>query len=142
MRFLDLLRLGTDTLIDMALKGSLTPSTLWTALKGAESYRAAMAAGDVASEDEQLSRAAICAACPSRTSRRVDSIKATASYCGEPFNDRREEADKPTCGCLIAITNDGETISQAGKTMVASEQCPQKKWLAVPLTVNGQDQTS
>jgi hypothetical protein len=128
MRFLDLLRLGTDTLIDMALKGSLTPSTLWTALKGAESYRAAMAAGDVASEDEQLSRAAICAACPSRTSRRVDSIKATASYCGEPFNDRTAEADKPSCGCLVTISVDGQPLGPAGKTMIKSEACPQKRW--------------
>lgn len=129
MKLFQLLKLGTETLIDMALKGSLSPSTLWTALKGAEKYRAAMTDGDVASQDEQISRAAICAACPSRTTRRIDSIKATAGYCGEPFNDRTLELDTPTCGCLVSILVDGEPLAQAGKLMVASEVCPQNKWL-------------
>lgn len=126
MNLLDLLKLGTEELTKKALAGELSPKQLWTAIKGANTYRAAMAAGNICSEAEGERRAAICAQCPSRVEHRIESIGATAGYCGKPF-EAKLNADPPVCGCLVTITVNGST-SPAAKTMVQSEQCPQGKW--------------
>jgi hypothetical protein len=122
----DLLKLGTAELVAKALAGELSAGTLWTAIRGAERYRAAMAAGDVASETEAQRRAQVCANCPSRTSRQVAALGADAHYCGPAFEDRTAETP-PTCGCLISVTVGGKA-APAGKAMVNSERCPQGIW--------------
>lgn len=127
MHLLDLIKLGTEELTKKALAGELTPRQLWTAIKGAQTYRAAMAHGNICSEAEGERRAAICAQCPSRVEHRIETIGATAGYCGKPF-EAKLDADPPVCGCLVTITVNGST-SPAAKAMVQSEQCPQKKWL-------------
>ena len=126
MGWRDILVVGTEELVQRALRGELTAGQLWTAIRGAERYRKAMAAGDVADEAEALRRALICAACPSRSSEEKQAVKATAHYCGEPFVARLSGSE-PTCGCLVGLTVNGETRA-AGKPYVRSEQCPQGKW--------------
>jgi hypothetical protein len=117
----DLVRMATSELVKRALAGELRPSDAWTALRGAEKYRHAVASGDVASEQVQEERANKCWACPSSTSRTTAS-NATGVFCGAPFRET-----PITCGCLTAIRIEGKTYA-GGKTVVASEQCPQKRW--------------
>jgi hypothetical protein len=130
MGWRDILVVGTEELVQRALRGELTAGQLWTALKGAERYRRAMADGDVAAEAEALRRARICAACPSRSSEEKRAVNATAHYCGEAFVARLSPPE-PTCGCLVGLTVNGETTA-AGKVYVLSEQCPQGKWRHSP----------
>lgn len=130
MKLFDLIKLGTEELIHMALSGKLTPSTMWTAIKGADRYRSAMAAGDIAGDNDAKARAEICSNCPSRVRHDIKAIDGTAGYCGSPFVVAMV-GEKPTCGCLVTLTVGGE-FSPAGKTLVASEECPQKLWAACP----------
>jgi hypothetical protein len=116
-----LFTLATSELIRMALAGELGPREVWTALRGAEKYRRAVADGDVADPATQQARADKCWACPSSTSR-TTSTAATGVYCGQPMRET-----PITCGCLTAIRIEGKTYA-GGKTVVASEQCPQRRW--------------
>jgi hypothetical protein len=121
LSLVDLVRLATSELVRLALDGKLSPKDAWTALRGAEKYRHAVASGDVASELLQEERANKCWACPSSTSRTTAS-NATGVFCGAPFRET-----PITCGCLVSIRIEGKTYA-GGKTVVASEQCPQKRW--------------
>jgi hypothetical protein len=116
-----LVTLATSELIRMALAGELGPREVWTALRGAEKYRRAVADGDVADPATQQARADKCWACPSSTSR-TTAANATGVFCGTPFRD-----GVMTCGCLVAVRIEGKTYA-GGKTVVASEQCPQDRW--------------
>lgn len=129
MKLFELLRLGTQELINRALKGELQAGDLWTAVKGAEKYRRALATGDIAPPNEAASRADICANCPSRKLHRIDAIDSDTGYCGEPFRDQTQSRP-PTCGCMVTLTVGGK-LTAAGKVTVASESCPQGRWLAV-----------
>lgn len=102
---------------------------LLNAAKGGATWAAALATGDVADEATVETRRAICRDCPARTIRQLPSMTSPSAWCGEPFADRTtaEKVEDRSCGCLLF-----------GKTLVASQSCPQDKWRAVPLTVNGQ----
>lgn len=111
---------GMETLARMALGGEVAPWMLWTAIRGAERYTAALAAGAPEStEAVKVERYAACAACPHRTARSVFSA-GTAYYCGTPFV---EDSASRTCGCLVALN-----VSAAGKPLLADERCPQGRW--------------
>lgn len=115
-----LIALAADELSSLALSGKLPARDVWTAIKGGRRYFAAIASGDVADEATQAARAAKCWACKSSTSRTTQA--GTGVHCGAAF---RETAT--TCGCLVSIRIEGQTLP-AGKTVVASERCPQQKW--------------
>lgn len=109
--------------------------SLWHGIKGAAKYAAAVAAGDVATDEVAAARAAVCAACPSCKMYTVPSFggEARAWFCGPAFEDRRGEAWTPTCGCAVGFGSERERrveLTAAGKTCVASESCPQSRWLA------------
>jgi hypothetical protein len=117
----DLVRLATPELVRLALDGKLSPKDAWTALRGAEKYRRAVASGDIASESIQEERANVCWSCPSSTSRTATE-NITAVHCGQAYRDTGK-----TCGCLVLVRVNGQ-IAPAGKTVVASEACPQGRW--------------
>lgn len=122
MTVVDLCRLGVDVLSAKALAGEIGPREFWTALRGAAKYREAVAAGDVATTVVADQRLAVCLKCPSRTVEPTSVAGVVAGFCGPAF----EETDR-TCGCLVTIHIDG-TPWAAGKTVVASEWCPQREW--------------
>lgn len=125
MTLIDLCKLGLPALLGMAKAGTLRPTHLWTAVEGASKYRDAIANGDVADDLVAQVRAEVhCGQCPS--ARRVDKAGIQRTFCGEPFENRMNTA-LPTCGCLVAVTVNGET-HPAGKTVVGSEKCPQGKF--------------
>lgn len=113
---------GSETLVRMALDGELSPSVAWVAIKGAEKYRRAVASGDIASAIVAKTRANKCVDCPSSTVRDVGARGMIARYCGPAF----QELDT-TCGCLVSLTVGGSEEA-AGKTVVESEHCTQRKW--------------
>ena len=115
-----LIALAADELTTLALSGKLPARDVWTAIKGARRYFAAIAAGDVADEATQAARAATCWACKSSTSRTTQA--GTGVYCGTAFRE-----GKDTCGCLVVLRIEGKLYA-AGKTMVGTEACPQARW--------------
>lgn len=118
-------RLDPQILVDMALRGELGPDKVWVAMKAAAKYLKAIATGDVAPESEAVKRAGICAICTSCQWESVSSLADTErGWCGVPF----KETDT-TCGCFVALSVHGE-LNVGAKVCVASEQCPQDKWLA------------
>lgn len=128
MTLLDLVKLGGSELVSLALRGCLRPRHLWLAIQGAERYQEAVKTGDIAEQSEQDRRALKCASCRSQCRRGKDQVDATAIYCGPPLE---EHEHPPTCGCLVALLVEGRAVP-AGKTVVASEACPQGRWSAVP----------
>jgi len=128
MTLAELVKLGSGALVDMALSGTIRPRHVWTAFKGAERYRRAMADGDVAVITHAEARVAKCGECPRRTDHPKEG-GSVAHYCGNPF----EELDEGPCGCLVGVTVDGAMLP-AAKTLVASETCPldPPQWLAGP----------
>lgn len=123
----------------------------WTAIVGASKYAAAVASGDIATPDEQALRIARCRTCPSLRVYPVPLLGVYAGFCGTPFKDKR--ADYPaTCGCLTAWgppPPDTSGLDQvvklrvlaglgtAGKACVASERCPQGRWIEEAAQVGG-----
>lgn len=107
----------------------------WTALKGAAKYTEAIARGDIASERDQRERQATCAGCPHKV--RHSALGRYIWTCGPFAQDRTRDANAPTCGCIVMAQGD-ETSSElsgdptraeaAGKAVVASEACPQRRW--------------
>lgn len=100
----------------------------WMASYGARKYAAAIASGDIAHETHIRMRRGTCRACPSMWVGIAKEDTEESSWCGRPEPGGMNAA-LPTCGCFIA-----------GKTAVASEECPQGKWKAVKrveLTVGG-----
>lgn len=89
----------------------------WTAAKGAKTFTIAVLSGDMASAEAVEARRAICRACPSRVRAVAPGAIAESDWCGSPLADRGPKTGPPTCHCLLA-----------GKTMVASQACPQGKW--------------
>ena len=125
MRLRELCAVGTETLVDMTVKGELSASTVWTAIKGADKYRRAIREGDICSGVDAYERAMICLSCQSSTRREAKRAKCVVVYCGTLG---KPEESPATCGCLLA-TIDREGVTHAGgKTLVASESCPQAKW--------------
>lgn len=126
----DLLDLGVDLLITKAKSGELTAENIWLALKGATKYRKAMHKGDVASPELALLRAGMqCAACRTCQQRDTgierDGGIVLALSCGPLLEEHG--GTEPSCGCLVGIRINGRVLP-AGKTMVRSEVCPQRKW--------------
>lgn len=100
-------------------------SRLLTAAKGGAIWAKALATGDIAPEQTTEERRAICRTCESRRVEQLPGMTSPGAWCGPPLENRigEEEIANRTCGCLLY-----------GKTMVASESCPQAKWKAVTLT--------
>lgn len=96
-----------------------------TAAKGGVTWATALATGDVADEETTEKRRAICRDCPMKTVAQLPGMTSPSSWCGKPLEDhtKEPELEARSCGCLLF-----------GKTMVASESCPQQKWTAVTLT--------
>lgn len=88
---------------------------LWTIAKGGAKYAIAHATGDVAPEPVRELRAQICRDCPSRVRTKVLGADGPSDWCGQPFIETSQ-----TCGCLLPA-----------KISVASESCPQLRWLPV-----------
>lgn len=87
---------------------------------GAAKFASAIATGDIAPDNEVEFRRSVCLACPTRKRVQLLGMDAPGDWCGNPLLP----ADQPpSCGCLIY-----------GKTLVASERCPQNKWRAVKAT--------
>lgn len=83
-----------------------------TGIYGAAKFAAALASGDVASDEVSEQRREVCRGCPSRVRKPGLPGLPDSDWCGEPM-----EETPTTCGCLLY-----------GKTMVASERCPAGKW--------------
>jgi hypothetical protein len=130
MNLWQLVRLGTDELVGLALAGRLRPRHVWTALQGAERYRAAVADGDVREPGAAARCAAACAGCPSRVehtlSVTVNGLPVVRGSCG-PFLEDRLGQTPPTCGCLC-FTLVGDELTPAGLTVVETKGCPQGWW--------------
>lgn len=105
---------GGATFVALALDGKIGPMEAWIGMRGAGKYLDAVAAGDVATEDEVKRRLAVCLACPARMADQ--DVPEAAGWCGPPF-EAAELPDGPTCGCLIDA-----------KASVASEMCPRGRW--------------
>lgn len=95
------------------------PGMAWYAMRGGAHYLQSIAAGDCAPMDDVKVRLAVCQQCPS-CQPTPGSPRLLVGYCGQPLHDGREDTP-PTCGCFLPA-----------KVCVASERCPQEKWLAVP----------
>ena len=114
---------GLDRVIQLARANQLERRYLWVAIKGGWTYARAVAMGDVAAYADQVARLRKCVVCSA--AERVPTAKdgVTAIYCGRG----KRMDDGPTCGCLVGITIEG-VASPAGKTHVASEECPRRHW--------------
>lgn len=129
---LELVRLGGDEIIEMAKNGTIRGRHLWVAIKGAETYRRAVAAGDLRPVERAKTCARVCAGCNLRTVREVEvnGTLVVAGYCGKPFEVVKANPKKgtfATCGCLVTMTFGGELLP-AGKAVVQSERCPNELW--------------
>lgn len=51
-------------------------------------------------------------------------VQAKAMYCGKMLT---EDDEANTCGCLVGMLVRGKALP-GGKTVVASESCPQGRW--------------
>lgn len=98
----------------------------WVGVKGAAKYARAVALGDIASADEIMRRREICRGCNAYNvalfpaEQGGDSTDAPSAWCGPALVEILHEGvpiEERSCGCLLA-----------GKTAVASEECPRKKW--------------
>lgn len=127
---------GLERVIQLARANQIERRYLWVAVKGGWKYARAVATGDVAASADQVARLRQCVPCSA--SERVPTSKdgVIAIYCGRG----KRMDDGPTCGCLVGLTikgnkpdgtidhdGDGETVP-AGKTVVASEECPRLKY--------------
>jgi len=101
------------------------PSMAWVGARGASRFALAILAGDVASPEDREVRRAICRECPERVRAKLFGAKSESDWCGAllqrqaPSSNCASCEGAKTCGCLLA-----------GKTMVASEECPLGKWSA------------
>lgn len=129
---MDLAAIGSEQLARMATAGELRGRHLWVAFRGAQRYKAAIGKGDIAGEECQRARAGTCDGCPSAHRHPMGiaagaAAGAVAIFCGPPFEEH--EGTSPTCGCLVALTVEGETHA-AGRGVVASLGCVQGRWKA------------
>ena len=109
----------------------------WTMLKGAAKYAAAVASGDIASPSAMAERAETCANCSARV--RYKALGMYVHTCGLAGHDRTR-SDFPTCGCVVLTQSMNQSgFSAAGKTAVASEECPQGRWLAATIPAHEQE---
>jgi hypothetical protein len=101
-----------------------------TAAKGGAVWAKAIATGDVADETTIEERRAICRQCPTMTVEALPGMTSPSAWCGKPFVANLKDLDpsKRSCGCLLA-----------GKTAVASQNCPQAKWEAIQRTPSGDE---
>lgn len=131
----ELAALGGEELLALARRGEIRPRHLWVAAKGAEKYRAAIAAGDIAPEVTQELRASVCAGC---TAAPVTFTKVVGGgmdgvekgWCGRALE---EHQDSGACGCLVVLRVKGQTtangvIVPGAKVAVGSERCPLGEW--------------
>ena len=106
---------------------TIITAPFWYALKGAAKYVTAIATGAVAPEAVQADRAERCAACEERS--RYSALGQFVWTCGPAGVDRLASPTNPTCGCLVYSRPKNQVaLTAAGKTVVASERCPQGKW--------------
>lgn len=93
-------------------------SKLITGYAGGERFGAAIASGDVCTRAAAQERRRICNGCPSKVNASIFGL-VPSSWCGPPLEDRThpDYGSAKTCGCLLL-----------GKTLVASEACPQGMW--------------
>jgi len=99
-----------------------TRDALHTA-RGGKRFLKALLRGDFADDATIEARRAVCRGCPSRVRVALPGMKSESDWCGKPLHNGLKDP-APTCGCLIAA-----------KTAVGSEGCPQRKWVAVPITI-------
>lgn len=88
------------------------------AASGGLTFARAIARGDIAPDAAIAHRRAVCRGCPSSRIDAPEGVAKPSSWCGKPLTP--DDGPPKTCGCLLW-----------GKTMVASEACPQGKWPAV-----------
>lgn len=150
--------MGPQELVGLVRQGLIRPKHLWTAMKGAAKYRAALAlpGRQRAAEDAQAC-ANVCLQCKARTTTTTECIKrygiVELSFCGKPLEESATGPDGggPTCGCLVGarcLGGDPDQMKQvwhedsdaieahytsgglmaAGKCLVKGEQCPRGKW--------------
>ena len=124
MNLLDISRLAVRTVVDMARNRTLAPGHVWTAIKGAEKYLAAIVAGDVARSIDAQKRVAKCDSCQLCTYEGKPGVGAVAMYCGNPLDPNPLPG---TCSCLVGCLVNGKVLPGA-KVMVASESCPSGRW--------------
>jgi len=117
-----IVKLSAPVLVRMAIRGELSREHVWTAMRGAETYREAIARGDVASDTLLADRAAKCAACELavRVPSPLSSIEKV--YCGQPFTETAR-----TCGCLVGVTVNG-VFEAGGKPSVRTSACSDGRW--------------
>ena len=105
---------------------------LVTGFAGGEKFGAAIASGDVCTRAAAQERRRICNGCPSKVNASIFGL-VPSSWCGPPLEDRThaDYGSAKTCGCLLL-----------GKTLVASEACPQGMWGRERRAARGQRQAS
>lgn len=106
--------LGAAEIARRARAGTLDPEARVLALRGAETFLAAIAHGDIASEERYAARLAQCGACPSRVDETAPGASAPSSWCGRALKPGH---DPPTCGCCLLVA-----------CLVGSKTCPQRRW--------------
>lgn len=127
----ELAKLGGAELLSMAVAGTLERRHLALAAEGAEKYRAAIAAGDLATERVARERSCGpggCAECPaiSWTASRMGGV--AKGWCGMKFEERLSgEPSQRSCGCLVLLSIDGKK-HPGPKPWVKSEACPRGNW--------------
>lgn len=89
-------------------------------MEGAREYAEAIAAGDVCTKAVTEARRAHCRTCPSLVRTSLLGLAPTL-WCGEPLQNNLSDPERPTCGCAMFTA-----------TMVASKECPQKRWGKAP----------
>lgn len=85
--------------------------------RGAEVYATAIATGDIVTAPALADRRRTCRGCPSYRVERAPGAEAPSGWCGPALVDGMAQ-QPPTCGCLVVV-----------KAVVASERCPQGRWL-------------
>lgn len=112
-------RLGASEIARRAAAGTLSPEARTLAMKGAERFLEAIAAGDIVNAEQHTARLRRCATCDSRVDEAAPGAWGASSWCGPALVDRLDQED-PTCGCLVIV-----------KALVGSESCPQKRYTAI-----------
>ena len=105
----------TRSLLTALIKAALREP--WVMAKGARTFVAAVLRGDIAPLGDSKRRLDICRKCEARVTLTVLGAMSPSDWCGDP---ERGFIPGKQCGCLLA-----------GKTRIASEECPRKLWGAV-----------
>lgn len=123
MKFGQLAHIACDVIIGMIERGEVPMRQAWCALRGGMRWKRIIDAGFRRADDKARRCAGTCAGCPASTREKHELkvggklTKLESGWCGRRLekSDHGPEGGGPTCGCLVFVTMDGDTLP-AGKT--------------------------